>query len=79
MKRKALFFCILLLMDFILIHTLLKPFLQVKDFAIVAWFVYAILFNFLLAGILSGTKQATYSGLFVLNAIAMPLLMYLYT
>ncbi|GEM_PF-1676131 len=79
MKRKVLFFSILLLIDFILIHTLLKPALQVKDFAIVALFVYAILFNFLLAGILSRAKKGTYSGVFVINAIAMPLMMYLYT
>lgn len=79
MKRKILFFCILLLIDLILIHNLLQPLLQVNDFAIVALFIYAILFNFLLAGILERINKGNYSGLFVINAIAMPLLMYWYT
>ena len=79
MNRKIFFFCILLMVDLIFIHAILRSILKINDFAVVVWFAYAILLNFLLAWILSRTKLGQFSGLFVINAIAMPLLMYLYT
>lgn len=79
MKRKILLLLLLLCIDLVVITLVLKQDLASKDFTIVIPFIYAILLNFLLAGVLSRTKIGQYSGLFVINAIAMPLLMYLYT
>lgn len=79
MKRKVALFILLLCIDFAVITLVLRQDLASKDFSIVILFLYAILFNFLLAGILSRINKGDYSGLFVMNAIVMPLLMYLYT
>lgn len=79
MKRKIVLLLLLLCIDLALITLVLKQDLASKDFTIVIPFIYAILLNFLLAGVLSRTKIGQYSGLFVINAITMPLLMYLYT
>lgn len=79
MKRKILLIALLLFIDLAIITLLFRQDLASKDFPIVILFLYAILFNFLLAGILSRINKGDYSGLFVINAIIMPLLMYLYT
>lgn len=79
MRRKLLLFLALLLIDLTLIHFVLRQDLASKDFVLIILFVYAVLFNFLLAGILASINKGDYSGLFILNAITMPLLMYLYT
>ncbi len=79
MKRKILLIALLLFIDLAIITLLFRQDLASKDFSIVILFLYAILFNFLLAGILSRINKGDYSGLFVINAIIMPLLMYLYT
>lgn len=79
MRQKILLLLLLLCIDLAVITLVLRQDLAPKDFSIVILFLYAILFNFLLAGILSRINKGNYSGLFVINAIAMPLLMYLYT
>lgn len=77
MKRKILFFCILVLIDLVLIHTILQAELQEKGFTVIILCVYAAIANFLAALVLSRTRKAEYTGLFVLNAMIMPLLMML--
>lgn len=79
MKRKILLLILLLCIDLVVITLVLRQDLASKDFSIIILFLYAVLFNFLLAGILARINKGNYSGLFVINAIAMPLLMYLYT
>jgi len=78
-RRKILLFLLLLLIDLAIINFVLRQDLASKDFSLIILFAYAILLNFLLAGILTKINKGTYSGLFVINAIAMPLMMYLYT
>ncbi len=68
MTKKLIVLTLLALLDFCFVRYILAAELQQAEFAIVVIYLYCVLANFIIAGLLTRIKLGDYSGVFIVNA-----------